>query len=241
MALSPKGHEIVADVAEQFLEPRAAGEIRKLLALENETSLDAVIVWAEQLRRPNRETARWLSVNIPLHAIAYDAHRDCGGGACIVAKLNQFVTILHDRATPPHDRLDALKYVVLLAGEIHQPMHAVDNGDRGGATLIVICDGRQTTLRALWDNELLDRVADPRAVALELAHAVSARQRQRWQKDTVADWANESHAIAKGFVYRYLPANGVLPGGYEAAVLPVALDRLKQAGVRLAGILNRSL
>src|SRR5579862_2566786 len=148
-ALSAKGHEIVATIAEQFLEPRASEQLHLLLALDNETSLEAVIGWADDMHKPSRETQRWVNVNIPLRAVAYDPGRDCGAGACVVAKLNQFATVLRNHAAPPRDRLEALKYVVLLAGEIHQPMHAVDNGDHGGSRLIVICDGRQTSLRAL--------------------------------------------------------------------------------------------
>lgn len=240
-AWSAKGHAVVVGIAEQYLEPRAAEQLRLLLALDNETSLAAIAISDEPAPARGRESARWHDVYIPLRAAAYDAGRDCGSGACIVGKLDYFVAALRNRTTPPRERLQALKYVVLLAGEIHQPMHAVDNGDRGGRMLVVICDGRQTTLRALWDDELLNRIADPRAAALELGASVTAHERHQWQKDSVADWANESHAIAKGFVYRYLPASGILPGGYEAAAMPVALDRLKHAGIRLAGILNRSL
>jgi hypothetical protein len=240
-AWSVEGHEIVADIAEQFLEPRAANEIRKLLALDNEATLAGIANWAEQIRPQRRETARWHYVNIPLRAVAYDPSRDCQGGTCVVAKLNQFIAVLRDRSAPPRDRLEALKFVVHLAGEIHHPLRTADNGDRGGSGIILVSNGQRTNLRDFWNDGLLNRIGDPQSTALDLARSVSPAERRSWQTGSAADWANESHAIAKGFVYRYLPASGVLSAGYESAAYPIALDRLKRAGVRLAGILNHSL
>lgn len=240
-AWSAEGHEIVADIAEQFLEPRAAVEIHKLLALESETTLSDIAYWAEQIRPQRRETARWHYVNIPLRALAYEPSRDCQGGTCVVAKLNQFIAVLRDRAAPARDRLEALKFVVHLAGEIHHPLRTADNGDRGGSGIILVSNGQRTNLRDFWDDQLLTRMGDAPSMAHDLARSVLPAERRAWQTGSPADWANESHAIAKGFVYRYLPPSGVLPAGYESAAYPIALDRLKRAGVRLAGILNHVL
>jgi len=240
-ALNAVGHQIVAEIAEQFLEPRAAAELHRLLALEDAADLAAIANWAEEVRLKRRDTERWHYVGIPLASTAYDAARDCRGGTCVVAKLEQFAAVLRDRAAPPRDRLEALKFVVHLVGDIHQPLQAADNGDRRGNAFIVICDGRRTNLNQLWSDELLGEADDAPRLARDLAHSVTARELREWQQGSAADWANESHAIAKGFVYRYVPQSRVLPASYEASAQPVAFDRLRRAGVRLARILNRSL
>jgi nuclease S1 len=234
-------HRIVAEIAEQFLAPRTAEHVQALLALDNEASLASIATWADEIGEQRRATARWHYVYIPLSAVAYDPARDCGGGACVVMKLEQYMAVLRDKAAAPHDRLEALKFVVGFICDIHQPLHAADNGDRGGTRLAIIFDGRRMTLRQLWDDEILSDAGDDRTVAIDLASSVSSNDRRAWQSGSAADWANESHALAKGFVYRYLPRNGDLPSSYQSGAELLELDRLKHAGVRLAWILNRSL
>jgi hypothetical protein len=234
-------HRIVAELAEQFLEPRTVVQVRALLALDNEVSLAAVSTWADELGEQRHATVRWHYVAIPLGAVAYDATRDCGGGACVVMKLEQYVAVLRDKTAAPHDRLEALKFVVSFASDIHQPLHAADNGDRGGARVAIVFDGRNMNLRQLWDDEILGDGGDAHDMALDLAGSISKSDRRAWQSGSAADWANESHALAKGFVYRYLPPSRVLPSSYQSGAQLVELDRLKHAGVRLAWILNRSL
>ena len=111
-AWGTEGHRIVAEIAEQFLEPEAAHQVRDLLALENATTLADVSNWADQIRAQRPETAPWHFVDIPITAPGYDAARDCPDKNCIVAKLDQFIAELHDRNLSPTDRLEALKFVV---------------------------------------------------------------------------------------------------------------------------------
>jgi hypothetical protein len=132
-----EGHRIVAEIAEQYLEPGAARQIRELLAIDNETTLSDVASWADQIRPQRRETAPWHFVDIPVSAQRYDAPRDCRSDDCIVARLEQFIAALRqDSSKPPsRERLEGLKFVVHFMGDLHQPLHVSDNGDRGGGDL----------------------------------------------------------------------------------------------------------
>src|SRR5260370_21390068 len=81
-AWGSEGHRIVAELAEQYLEPGTARQVRELLAIENATTLAQLSTWADEIRRQRRETERCHYVNIPLHPprrapAAYDAARDC--------------------------------------------------------------------------------------------------------------------------------------------------------------------
>jgi nuclease S1 len=240
-AESEPGHRIVAEIAERFLDPRTTVRLHALLAIDDVTSLAAIADLNDENGSQGRKMAHWRQVAIPLGAIAYSADRDCRGGACVVAKLDQFIAVLRDKSAPPAERLEALKFVVCLATDIHQPLRAADNGDRGGARVVLVDEGRRTNLRQVWDDAAADDSDDTREVAIELAQSISASERRDWQKGSPADWANESHAVAKSFVYRYLPRSGVLTSGYESGAQEVMRDRLRRAGVRLAWILNRSL
>ena len=49
----------------------------------------------------------------------------------------------------------ALKYVVHFIGDVHQPLHASNNDDRGGNDVAVTFMGHQTNLHAVWDNGII--------------------------------------------------------------------------------------
>jgi hypothetical protein len=148
-AWGSEGHRIIAEIAEQHLQPETARQIRDLLAIENETSLAHVANWADQIRPQRPETASWHFVDIPITAPGYDRSRDCAGDNCVVAKIDQFTDELRNPALAPRQRLEALKFVVHFVGDLHQPLHASDNNDRGGNEVHVTFQGHRTNLRLI--------------------------------------------------------------------------------------------
>ena len=89
LAWGIEGHHIAAEIAEQYLDPETARQVRELLAIENATTLAKVSTWAGDIRRQRPQTAPWHYVNIPIHPengpSGYDAVRDCPDGDCVVA------------------------------------------------------------------------------------------------------------------------------------------------------------
>jgi hypothetical protein len=153
LAWGSEGHRVVAEIAEQYLEPATARQVRGLLAIENATTLAQVATWADDIRAQRRETARWHFVDIPIHPpagtpAAYDAARDCPRSDCIVAAIERFEGVLRDRSAPPRERLKALKFIVHFVADIDQPLHCADDGDRGGNDIRLIFRGRHTNLHA---------------------------------------------------------------------------------------------
>jgi hypothetical protein len=61
-----EAHRVIAEIAEQFLAPQTSHQVRKLLALENATTLAAVSTWADEIRLQRSETGPWHYVNIPI-------------------------------------------------------------------------------------------------------------------------------------------------------------------------------
>lgn len=247
LAWGSDGHRIVAEIAEQYLAPVTARQVRQLLAMENATTLAEVSTWADDIRRERRETASWHYVNIPIHPPAgtpagYDAARDCPRGDCVVTKIDEFAAELHDKVAPPRERLEALKFVVHFVADVHQPLHAADDGDRGGNDTHLIFLGQHTTLHALWDSDLLAAagVGDPRAYALKLAQSIKPAVAARWRDGTAAEWATESYEIAKR-IYGGSHEARELQIFYEQDLLPVVNVQLEKAGVRLAAVLNAAL
>ena len=247
LAWGYEGHRIIAEIAEQFLEPEIAHRVRDLLAIENHTTLAEVSTWADEIRPQHPETRRWHFVSIPIHPNAgelsgYDAVRDCPQQECVVAKIEEFERVLADPQASGRQRLEALKYVVHFIGDVHQPLHASNNDDRGGNDVAVTFMGQQANLHAVWDSGIIGPAVkgDERAYALLLAGDITLVERQQWSAGNAVSWANESYSIAVRVIYGQLPHSGSLPDSYETGALP-SESATSRAGVRLAMVLNECL
>jgi hypothetical protein len=176
-------------------------------------------------------------VGIPLDADGYDAARDCET-RCIVGAIPFYLEILADRTKSDKERLEALKYVAHLVGDIHQPLHASQDG--GGQ--MVSFDTKIVYLHILWDVTILS--ATYRTADL-LAAAISHRIRPLASCDTAQQWANESHHIAKTYVFSALPAERRQPimisEDYASKALPMIEERVILATTRLSCVLNNAL
>lgn len=224
-------------LAEQQLTPEAEKEVRRLLSLEGAGNLAEIIMWADQIRRMELPGTPDHDVGIPLDADGYDAARDCQT-RCIVGAIPFYLEILADRKKPDIERLAALKYVAHLVGDVHQPLHA--SGDGGGQ--LVSFDTKIVYLHILWDVTIL-RSTYPTPDSL--AAAVSTRARPLADCSTAQQWANESHHIAKTFVFTALPTERrqpiIISEDYASKALPMIEQRITLAATRLSCVLNSAL
>lgn len=266
-----EGHALVAEIAESRLTPAAAAQVGSLLALDNHVHLDEIASWADLVRPERPESAPWHFVNIPLEVTAYNAARDCPRGACVVWKITDFAAILAGSRDATPERIEALKWLVHLAGDIEQPLHCVDHDDKGGNEVTVSYFGRTSreNLHHVWDTEILEHAlgwpaahgqlpdfAVFRTEAQALAREIRPADATVWAPPgtgrnlaaTAIQWANESHALARDVAYGDLPSPPVshgppeiLGGDYQSATWPVVQIQLERGGVRLAVVLNEAL
>ncbi|MVN78839.1 hypothetical protein GO988_21115 [Hymenobacter sp. HMF4947] len=93
-------------------------------------------------------------------------------------------------------------------------------------------------MHSLWDSALIDYQG---LTYLELAQAcdhASVAQTKQWQHDAVATWLFESYQLSAP-LYTEAAQNPALDFRYYPAHAPMLQQRLLQAGIRLAGILNQ--
>jgi len=125
--------------------------------------------------------------------------------------------------------------LVHLVGDIHQPLHVGCCDDQGGNKVKVKWFGRDTNLHGTWDSNMID---DTKLSYTELASYLDEPDQptiNAWQKNSVLDWAGESMGVRKQ-VYEF--GDGNLSYKYSYKNLPLVKQRLLQAGIRLAGLLN---
>src|ERR1039457_6053833 len=133
VAWGREGHEIIVIIAEHYMRPETAAAMRKLLAPE---SPEEASVWADEYRHGHHETGPWHYIDIPLADSKIDLARECPNGDCVIAKTRQFVAVLKYPNANKDAKAQALKFVIHFVGDLHQPLHDEDNGDKGGNTSI---------------------------------------------------------------------------------------------------------
>ena len=235
-AWGPMGHEIVAEIADRALSTRARDEVRRLLKGRGMASVSG---WADDIRAQRRETAAWHFVNIPRSAASYDAARDCPRGQCIVVALERQLAILRDHGRRPQERGDALRFVIHLVADLHQPLHCIDDDDRGGNDVDVRWFRRKTSLHHVWDSDILTRSGLSTAQqSARLRERAREMPRRALSVGAIEDWADEAHRIAQD-AYE-LPRDHRLGERYYAATSDVVDLQLLRAGLRLAKLLGRS-
>jgi hypothetical protein len=232
------GHRIVAHLAEDRLTTKASAAIRDLLGGQD---LGEASVWADRIRGARRNTSALHYVNIPLAATAYEPERDCPGGRCIIAACDSFARVLTDARTGRAERAEALRFLLHLIGDLHQPLHVANNDDRGGNQTQVRLGLKGTNLHDVWDGQLLETRRVDEAEYLErLRSQVRSLDLRSLERGTVIDWAMEGHAIAQRLAYAPLTGRRI-DEPYIAAGLEATDLALIRAGVRLAAVLNRAL
>ena len=229
-AWGAQGHQVVALIAQAQLSSKARAEVDRLLAEEPGQTLETVSTWADEHSNPT--TSHWHYVNFARGNCVYDEQRDCPDGRCVVAAIRREVAILGSKA-PDHAKLTALKYVVHFVGDVHQPLHAGFQDDKGGNTYQIQAFMRGSNLHAFWDTGLIRNLnEDSQAMAARLPKLTNGIPVSDLDPVTAAQ---ESCNLAslKGFY-----PSRLVDQSYIERYTPVMERRLATAGARLAGILN---
>jgi hypothetical protein len=261
----PQGHRTVGGIADQLLTPQAHAVVLQLLAqdldkfgnLSGRTSLEEVSVWADELHGTPAAHGNWHYDDVPVCG-REPKERYCRDGQCNSEQLKRLIAVLGDRRASAVDRNEALKWVVHLVADLHQPLHAADNGDRGGNEVQVALEGVRTrgrvSLHKAWDSDLVQRALNasnhqqPPPDIAAWARAAQLLVGEAGQ-GTPDSWAIESNNLARNVAYHYagFACNSrpygiiVLDGAYVDDAQALVRERLLLAGARLANLLNQTL
>jgi nuclease S1 len=236
-AWSADGHRIIADIAARELSPQARAAVDQILAGR---SMAEVSSWADEVR--GQEAYTWSAplhyVNVEPGAAAFDLTRDCPEAGCAVKAITDEIAALKDPATPADKREEALKFLIHFVGDLHQPLHASFERDRGGNSIQVEANGIPMNLHKFWDVATIEAAQkDWQTYASDLFATITPEQRGAWSSLDPAVWANESYQLAVAVAYP-IPADGKLDQVYITRSADTARTRLAMGGERLAAVLN---
>ncbi len=239
-----KGHKVLSRIAESRLSDAARARVKEILG---DQSLADVSNWADSIRKERRETAPWHYVNVQPGAEHDSDARDCGAEGCVVSATEKFIAVLKDKKAKPAERKEALMWVVHLVGDLHQPLHCSHASDRGGNDIKVEFEGTPTNLHSVWDTEIIERQhLDDAVYAEQLEADIADDDVAAWTGVELRGWIDESWKLAEDAAYRDARGKKIETGAkisreYLTTRTVVVDRRLKQAGVRLAKVLNDAL
>jgi hypothetical protein len=226
------GHRATGLIAERYLTNKAKKRVQQILGGE---SLAMVSTWMDEIRSDStyNYTTDWHWTTIPDGGRYEDVESNPDGK--IIVMIEKMAKELKTGKLTSKQQQEYLKMLVHLVGDIHQPLHVGNPGDRGGNDVKVKWFRNDSNLHRVWDSEMID---DTKLSYTELANSFIIPEKdviKKWQGTSVRDWAMESVGYRPQV---YDIGNSNLGYQYSYKYFPSAKTRMLQAGIRLAGLLN---
>jgi len=227
------GHRVIGAIAENHLSHKAKRMIKKLLI--NEDMAEAATFPDEQRSNPSefwQETASpWHYVNVHEGEVYEKAPPE--GDA--LSALDLFSKQLTSKETSLETKQLALKFIIHIIGDLHQPFHSGTNLDRGGGTIKLTFFNEETNLHRVWDEHLIDsKKLSYSEWTYRLDRKISKQQVKAWSVVDPKVWVAESQALRLGLY----PENDHLFFDYQYQAMPVINLQLQRGGIRVAAYLN---
>ncbi|WEJ99329.1 MAG: S1/P1 nuclease [Candidatus Sphingomonas phytovorans] len=258
------GHQTIAQIARANVKPKTRVAIDRLLRQSTllgtptcpARSIEDASIWADCIKnikgpdgkRPFDFAYSWHYQNVNI-CKPFDLTVPCKDGNCVSAQIERDVKLLRDKATPLKDRVEALVFLIHFVGDLHQPLHAGDKGDKGGneaKTSYGILETPRLNLHTVWDGYLAERaISTPPSVV----RRYSATERATMATGDVTDWSRESWQIAHDSAYASAmkgdpcaptPEHMTLDDATIASLVPVERLEVQRGGLRLAKLLDKA-
>jgi len=259
------GHQTVAEIAWANIKPATRTRILVLLHRQKllgtpqcpAGTIDDAAVWADCIKgikdadgkRPFDYTGAWHYQDVNI-CQPFDLIAACKGENCVSAQIVRDAKILADRRAPTADRVRALVFLIHFVGDLHQPLHAGEKGDKGGNDVKAdygTYTASRLNLHSIWDGYLAERAI---STGPSLVRRYPAAERARIAAGSVTDWSRESWQVARDATYATAtggdpcgptPTRAKLDNATIERLVPTVRLEVKRGGLRLAKMLDRAL
>lgn len=241
----PEGHDVVAAIAEQHLTKKAKKAINELL---DGKSIVYYSSWMDSIQNsPEWEngynkTKTWHYGNVDKGLTYQTMTKNPDGDVVTGLELaTRELTENYDNLTDSM-RVDYLKMIIHMVGDLHCPMHAGRLTDRGGNDMRVRWFGQNTNLHSVWDSKMIN--AARKWSCTEWVNQLD-RTDKKFKKSvmcgTYEEWFTDTVTYAAS-IYDYVESlnteNPNLSYKFVYDFSPLLEDRLLVGGYRLAYVLN---
>ncbi|TAF46183.1 MAG: S1/P1 Nuclease [Sphingobacteriales bacterium] len=231
------GHRCIGKIAQNHLSATAKIEVTKIFGAH----LPLACTFADELR-PYKQfnyTNKWHYINMPegLNYKDFVAFLVTNKGPNVYnAVLNQ-IKILKNPNQTKQAKTFALKFLIHLVGDLHQPMHVSRAIDKGGNDIEVRFLNKKNNLHSVWDTGMVEYYGLSYTEMATDFDDASPEDIEKWQKDSIEKWIYESYKISEQ-LYAEVETNNNLDYDYFPSHAPIIKKRILQGGIRLAGLLN---
>ena len=229
------GHRVTAAIAEHYLTPQAQKAVNELLI--NEDMAEASTYFDEMKSNQSefwqKTASRWHYVNVH-KGKTYEQEGAPSEGDAVTA-LKMYSKLIKDPKSSFEDKQLALKFIIHIIGDLHQPFHTGVSEDHGGNKIKVNFFWKDSTLHRVWDEDLIDRQLLSYSEWTDwLCKKITDKQIKQWQTTDPTVWIAEGVKLRLGLY----PEKDKLSWNFQYKNLPIVKQRLEQAGVRIAFYLN---
>jgi hypothetical protein len=242
VAWGPNGHRIIGKVAEEHLTTATSQALSPLL---DESSLAQVSTWADEMRSNDsnfwrKQSTKWHYINVKdatkMHHHINHSINSKEHVKNILDGIYYCINTLKSDSKSIDEKRFALRFLVHLVGDSHQPFHAGRSEDQGGNLIKVTFFGDQTNLHSTWDTNLIENERLSYSEFAEFIKTSNEKTINDYLNSEPADWLLESHHISDEI---YNLNETEISYGYVYKYMPIVKLRLQQGGIRLAGLLNQ--
>lgn len=254
-----KGHKAIANLAEANLHPEVLRQVEDLLQGDldrhgrpsGRETLAAVASWPDEIRSEAQKTdpSAYKGWHTRANHVCTSRLHKCPDGHCVDQLIIHYSRVLKDRSRSHRERNEALKWVVHLVGDLHQPLHSGVNSNGGGMPVtldgVALKPGEHRTLHSVWDKELAVSALKGWTPNIRLPPSEPPLE-----EDAPTQWMIETRDVALHDVYEplegfrcgeKLSAPVTLDAAYQRHSVAVVRLQIERAGLRLARLLNELL
>ena len=247
------GHTAIGILAVNQLQPDALDKLESIVNPLTRQAMAEACNWPDVIRET--EQGEWSAplhyVNIPRGDEVYMASRDCPELSehmssserpvqhCATEAIKYFAAGLTRPNASKEQRWQSFAWLCHLVGDLHQPMHAGFEDDRGGNNIEVVLKGEQMNLHHFWDTALINEQAGIwQYLVGQLGVFPPVLEGSNWSPAMVNDWTNESHKLAMVSAY---PATETIDKEFAQQSWKLTQQQIRLAASRLALIINSEL
>lgn len=225
------GHRVVGQIAENHLPKKIRKHIAEIL---NGESIAMVSNFMDEIKSEHKydSLAPWHYCTIPDGETYAGAPKQ----GDVIEAINTYIDLLKSHQLHGKEEAFALKCLIHLVGDIHQPLHVGNGKDKGGNQVRVTYFWKSSNLHRVWDSGMIDgRQLSYTEYANWIDH-LSKNEALHLQQSKVLDWAQESKDL-RGEVYD-LPDKKKINYRYDYDHIATVNQQLLKAGIRLAMVLE---
>ncbi len=232
------GHRVVGEVASFYLSSKARKAVKNILG--NETMAMASN-WPDFIKSDPgfNYMGAWHYVNLPAGLDQQGVYQFLNQEKApnVYTQVHEMISVLKNKQSSAEQQKQALRVLIHLVGDLHQPMHTARKEDLGGNKVYLTWFGQRSNLHKVWDEAIIDyQQLSYTEYAAAINHP-SKEQLKAWHSATLQSDIYGSYTVVNK-IYAEVKQDDKLGYRYNFDYIDTVNEQLLKGGVRLAKMIN---